>query len=90
MRVFLLLHRGFSPYYKWLAHEFRKLPESRTVGPKLEQLVSSCSVEEQAHVVGEVYQFLHRRLVAEGIIEDGESLGPNCAVKKWIEDQALC
>lgn len=72
MRTLLLLNRDYSPYWKWLAHEFRKLEAAQTYVPLLEELVSVSTTARQVEIVlkisGEIYQTMKNSgiITAEG------------------------
>ena len=68
MQTLLLLNRDYTPYWKWLAHEFRKLEEARIYGPKLEELVSMGRTDKQVEIVLKICSDLHRALLRNSII----------------------
>jgi hypothetical protein len=68
MRTFLLLNHDYTPYWKWLAHEFRKLEEAQVVTPMLEELVSANSMEKQAEIVIKLSGDIYQRIKNDGII----------------------
>jgi len=68
MRTFLLLNHDYTPYWKWLAHEFRKLEEAQTVVPMLEELASANSTEKQVEIVLKVSEDIYQRIKKNGII----------------------
>ncbi|HKI54195.1 MAG TPA: DUF4037 domain-containing protein [Anaerolineales bacterium] len=78
MRTYLLLNRDYTPYWKWLAHEFRKLEEAQTVAPMLEELVSANNTEKQVEIVlklsGDIYQEIKNGGIITG--ENNEHLLP--------------
>lgn len=79
MRTFLLLNRDYTPYWKWLAHEFRKLEEAQTYVPILEELVSVSITERQVEIVLKICGEIHQMMKASGIItgeKDNEHLLP--------------
>ncbi len=68
MRTLLLLNRDYTPYWKWLAHEFRKLDEAPIYVPLLEELVSVSSSERQVEVVLKICGEIYRAMRNSGII----------------------
>lgn len=68
MRTLLLLNRDYTPYWKWLAHEFRKLETAQTYVPLLEELVSVSSAERQVEIVLKICSELHQAMKNSGII----------------------
>lgn len=66
MRIVLLMSRDFTPYWKWLAFEFRKRPEAQPYVKMLEELVSVQVVERQVDIVQSVCALVHRQLVDGG------------------------
>jgi Domain of unknown function (DUF4037) len=75
MRIVLLMSRDFTPYWKWLAYEFRKRSEARSYVGLLEELVSIRTIERQVEIVQSVCALVHRQLVDEGWVtgEGGNS-----------------
>ena len=54
MRIVLLMNRDFTPYWKWLAFEFRKRSQAQPYLPMLEELVSIRLIERQVEIVQNV------------------------------------
>lgn len=75
MRLWLLLSGDYAPYWKWLTHEFRKLPDSMQVEPSLVQLTTSHSIEEQAELITEICRITHERLLTSGLVT-GKGISP--------------
>jgi len=75
MRIVLLLSRDFTPYWKWLAFEFRKRPEAQPYVPMLEELLSIRLIERQVEIVQNVCALVHRQLVDGGWVT-GEGGNP--------------
>jgi hypothetical protein len=73
MRTFLLINGDYTPYWKWLAHEFRKLEEAQTVGPLLEELLSENSSEKQVEIVLKLSGYIYQRIKDGGIITGEEN-----------------
>jgi hypothetical protein len=79
MRTLLLLNHDFSPYWKWLSHEFRKLEEASKYVPLLEEILSDCSIEIQVELVLKISDQIHQKMLNSGIItgeNDNEYLLP--------------
>lgn len=68
MRLWLLRNHDFTPYWKWLAHEFRKAEGAETYIPLLETLVSDQRTEIQIERVLTISGLLHQQLHADGIL----------------------
>jgi Domain of unknown function (DUF4037) len=75
MRIVLLMTRDFTPYWKWLAYEFRKRPEAGRYVALLDELVSIRGVERQVQIVQSVCALVHRQLVDGGWVT-GEGGNP--------------
>jgi hypothetical protein len=63
MRIVLLMHGDFTPYWKWLAFEFRRRPESAPYVAMLQELVASRDVERQVELVNRVCAMVHEQLL---------------------------
>jgi hypothetical protein len=63
MRIVLLMSRDFTPYWKWLAFEFRKRMEAQPYLPMLDELVSIRLIERQVEIVQSVCALVHRQLL---------------------------
>jgi hypothetical protein len=68
MRLTLLLNRDFTPYWKCLAHEFRKQQDAGICAQRLETLLRSGDPAEQARLIAEICRHAHERLVTAGAI----------------------
>lgn len=75
MRIVLLTSRDFTPYWKWLAFEFRKRPEAQPYVAILEELATTRLIERQVEIVLSVCALVHRRLVDSGWVT-GEGGNP--------------
>jgi hypothetical protein len=64
MRLGLLLERDYTPYWKWLAHEFRKQPVATQLDPRLRQVCEPQPREEQTRQVGDICRIVHELLSA--------------------------
>jgi Domain of unknown function (DUF4037) len=65
-RIVLLMDRDFTPYWKWLAFEFRKRPAAAGYMPLLENLVRTEDIEQQAQLVTDICAMVHQQLIEEG------------------------
>ncbi len=74
MRTYLLLNQDFTPYWKWLAHEFRKLDEAQTVALQLDELVTTDSLDRQIELVLQISSDIFDRMKEEGIIYESKEL----------------
>ncbi|HET6251445.1 MAG TPA: DUF4037 domain-containing protein [Tepidisphaeraceae bacterium] len=66
MRIVLLMSRDFTPYWKWLAFEFRKRPEAQAYVKMLDDLVSVRLIQRQVEIVQSVCALIHRQLLEGG------------------------
>lgn len=65
MRLSLLLASDYSPYWKWLAAEFRKLPDVEQLDAWLIELAKAQDLGTQAELVRSICDDIHARLVAQ-------------------------
>lgn len=68
MRIQFLLNGDFTPYWKWLSHEFRKAAFSQIYLPALEDLLQVSDVERQIELVKEICHRVHMDLINKEII----------------------
>jgi uncharacterized protein DUF4037 len=66
MRIVLLMSGDFTPYWKWLAFEFRKRPEAQPYVKMLDELVSIRHIDRQVEIVQSVCGLVHRQLLDGG------------------------
>ena len=66
MRIVLLMSGDFTPYWKWLAFEFRKQSEAQPYLKMLEELVAIRVIERQVEIVQDVCALVHRQLLEGG------------------------
>lgn len=64
MRMMLLLYRNYTPYWKWLAHEFRKLDQSSHYAPLLETLLKSTDRIQQVNLVEQISADIYQELLS--------------------------
>jgi hypothetical protein len=67
LRLGLLLEGDYTPYWKWLAFEFRKRPSAVKLDPLVRQLSESSSLSDRAALVQEVCVLLHGTLEEAGL-----------------------
>lgn len=67
MRLCLLLEQDYTPYWKWLAWEFRKRQAAVTLDAQLRALATSSARTEQAALVRAMCDDVHQRLDAVGL-----------------------
>lgn len=70
MRIMLLLYRHYTPYWKWLAHEFRRLDRASHYAPLLETLVNTHDRTQQAQLVAQICDDVYQELAMAGAISD--------------------
>lgn len=68
MRIQFLLTKDFTPYWKWLAYEFRKLDCAQHYIPLLESLLGSDDVAKQVELVKHICHDIHQQILSMGII----------------------
>jgi hypothetical protein len=68
MRMTLLLNSDYSPYWKWLAYEFRKQQMATELAPLMEVLLASGDVPQQIALVNEICARIRERLLKRGVI----------------------
>ena len=73
MRQSFYLNNDYCPYWKWLHHEFLKIPGQQEVASLLDGLVSSRRLEEQTATVDRICGIQREMIYAAGIVEN---LGP--------------
>lgn len=68
MRMLLLLYRHYTPYWKWLAHEFRKLEQAKHYAPLLDVLLTTTDRSVQSELVDQICQDIYQELLSQGVI----------------------
>ena len=63
MRLSLVMAHEYCPYWKWLAAQFRKLPNVEELDGWLWELAAAADIDAQADLVREVCSEMHTRLV---------------------------
>lgn len=89
MRLCFLIDDDFAPHEVWIHHEFRRLPEARTLDLKIRQLVGASDLGEQRSLVLDICRCLRRRLVKADLIDSDEpGYGLRCQeIKAKIQDR---
>lgn len=77
MRLCMLLDNDYSPYWKWLAFEFRKHPVAQTLDPLLKSLSLVTELAQQVKMVDEICGFLHHHLEQHGLAASDTSFHPH-------------
>jgi hypothetical protein len=75
MRQSFYLNNDFCPYWKWLHHEFLKIPGQEELASFVDGLVGSSRLEEQTDMVGRICDIQREMICADGIVEDPGSPG---------------
>ncbi len=86
MRIMLLLERDYTPYWKWLTHEFRRCERASHYVPLLDSLLRSTDVAEQSDLVAQICRDIHKELLSRGVIS---GQGPHPALPLFNADQEL-
>lgn len=63
MRILLLMYGNYTPYWKWLAHEFRQLDRASHYIPLLETLMESHDRNQQAKLVEQICDDIYQELL---------------------------
>ncbi len=77
MRLCMLLDDDFTPYWKWLAFEFRKHAVAENLYPMLKALAQDYDIPNQVRIVGEICEFLHSLLREHGLAASDLSFHPH-------------
>lgn len=77
MRLCMLLDDDYSPYWKWLAFEFRKHGVARVLDPLLTTLTTSTDLSQQVDLVTEICGFLHELLQTHQLAASDMSFHPH-------------
>lgn len=95
MRLCFLLNNDFSPYWMWLRHEFKELPEAKALDSKIQRLVRLNDLEKQRKLICDICRFLRSRLVEENFLEPDTDINTEIyglgsqAVERKIQDRIL-
>ncbi|MBT4500278.1 MAG: DUF4037 domain-containing protein [Gemmatimonadetes bacterium] len=63
MRLTMTLAHEYSPFWKWVAAEFRRLPNVESLDQWLRQLAMTVDLDERVHLVTAICDELHTRVV---------------------------
>ncbi len=77
MRLCLLLDDDYTPYWKWLAFEFRKHSAAQFLDPLLKRLALSTDSSEQVNLVNEICEFVHKLLQTHQLAATDLSFHPH-------------
>jgi len=77
MRLCMLLDDDYTPYWKWLAFEFRKHPAAQTLDPLLKTLTTSTDLAQQVALVKEISDFVHTLLQTHNLAASDLSFHPH-------------
>jgi hypothetical protein len=74
----LLLNDDYTPYWKWLAAEFRKLPDVSDLDAWILELVTIHKVPEQVRLVKTICRDVFSRLAAKGLVTGNPDDDEHC------------
>jgi len=74
----LLLNDDYTPYWKWLATEFRKLPDIEELDRNLVGLTTNSDLWVQAGHVKAICRDMFMRLAAKGLIHEDPDADEHC------------
>jgi hypothetical protein len=77
MRLCMLLDDDYTPYWKWLAFEFRKHDLARPLDPLLRSLTTTADVSQQVKLVREICVLLHEELGKHQLAASDTSFHPH-------------
>jgi hypothetical protein len=77
MRLCLLLDDDYTPYWKWLAFEFRKHSAAQFLDPLLKRLTTSTDMAQQVELVNEISEFVHKLLETHNLAASDLSWHPH-------------
>jgi hypothetical protein len=77
MRLCMLLDNDYTPYWKWLAFEFRKHSAAQFLDPLLKTLTTSTDTSQQVDVVHQICGFLHTLLQTHHLAASDMSFHPH-------------
>jgi len=78
MRLCLLLHDDYTPYWKWLAAEFRKLPDVEELDSWLKELAMSSDIDLQSKLIKTICRDVFSRLAAKGLVTGNPDDDEHC------------
>lgn len=77
MRLCMLLDEDYSPYWKWLAFEFRKHSVAQFLDPLLKTLTTSTDISQQVDLINEICEFVHKLLQTHELAASDMSYHPH-------------
>lgn len=77
MRLCLLLDDDYTPYWKWLAFEFRKHRVAQFLDPLLKTLTTRTDIAQQVDLINEICGFLHTLLQTHKLAASDMSFHPH-------------
>ena len=77
MRLCMLLDDDYTPYWKWLAFEFRKHSVAQFLDPLLKTLSISADISQQVDLVHEISEFVHKLLQTHKLAASDMSFHPH-------------
>ena len=95
MRLCLLLNEDYTPYWKWLATEFRKLPDIEELDRNLDGLMTNCDLSVQAGHVKTICRDIFMRLTAKGLVHGDLDADEHCLkiakrdLRRLMDDKGL-
>lgn len=92
MKICMLLNEDYTPYWKWLAAEFRKLPNVVDLENWLSELSTCSDLNRQVELVEMICKDLYARLVQKGLVGANPKGHPHpllCARKALAEASGL-
>lgn len=90
MRLCMLLEEDYTPYWKWLASEFRKLPNVSDLEAKLSKLSVCNDLDGQMALVDAICKDIYSRLVDKGLVSANPTGHPHplwCARMELLAKQ---
>ena len=87
MRLALSLAHEYSPYWKWVAAEFRRLPDAESLDQSLRLLAMTIDIGKQAQLVTKICDELHTQVVGQFALDSPQTDHPQHPL--WRARQAL-
>lgn len=78
MKLCLLLNEDYAPYWKWLAAEFRKVPNIESLDALILELTNTPTVESQAKLVKRICSDVFFRLADKGLVKGNPDDDEHC------------
>lgn len=77
MRLCMLFDDDYTPYWKWLAFEFRKHSAAQSLDPMLRRLATSTDIAQQVGLINEICDFIHKLLQTHQLASTDLSVHPH-------------